>query len=290
MATDYEGLVPRGISQEFLDAIQVESIALRLGNTMRMSEATETLPVVSFMPQAGWTASRYGGRKPATKIEWSSEEIVPAEVAATLALPENWITDAGFDVWANVRPTLVTALSRVIDDAILFGNGEPATFPPNGVVGAGAPVGGPDALAALDAGFDAVEASGLDVTGIGSRVQIKSALRAEYRAIGATPDTVPTLSYAGVPIVTSPEWDTAKCDAVVGDWTKLVIGIREDISFRTSDSAVLLDGGGVIIANSFQDNLIALKVWMKIGAAIGTPVAPDNASAVNAFVAVDWTP
>lgn len=290
MANVYENLIPRAMAREILQVTERQSAVLALGRNLTMPSGLVSIPIVSFLPVAGWVNPRYGGRKPATKIEWSSEEIVPAEVAATLALPENWITDAGFDVWANVRPTLVTALSRVIDDAILFGNGEPATFPPNGVVGAGAPVGGPDALAALDAGFDAVEASGLDVTGIGSRVQIKSALRAEYRAIGATPDTVPTLSYAGVPIVTSPEWDTAKCDAVVGDWTKLVIGIREDISFRTSDSAVLLDGGGVIIANSFQDNLIALKVWMKIGAAIGTPVAPDNASAVNAFVAVDWTP
>jgi hypothetical protein len=290
MATDFEGMVPRSVSSEFLEAIARESIVLELANVQRMSEATQALPIVSFMPQAKFTSSRYGGRKPATKIEWSHEELVPAEIAATLAIPENWIGDAGFDVWGNVRPTLVTALSRLIDDAILFGNGEPPGWLATGVVGAvGDPVEGADALAAIDAGFSQVEESGFDVTGIGSRVSIKSAIRQEYRVIGETPATVPTLAYAGVPIVTSPEWDTTIADALVGDWRYLLVGVREDISFRTSDDAILQDDAGEIIANSFQDNLVALKVWMKLGYALGTPVLPDNSGNASAFAAVDWT-
>jgi hypothetical protein len=139
----------------------------------------------------------------------------------------------------------------------------------------------------------AVEATGLLPNGIVSGTAIGSALRAEYRAVGALPSEAPTPSIYGVPVATTPAWEPDEGDAVVGDWTMVLIGIREDVTYDTSEDAILQDATGVIIANAFQENLVAMRVYMRLGIAVGKPVipaGPNAGTAADAFVAVDWTP
>jgi Phage capsid family len=294
MATDYTNTVPRAVAEQLLVAVEVESVALRLGQTIRMPEGLESIPVVSALPTAGWVNPRMTGRKLATTIEWSAQQIVPEEVACALAIPSAYVDDAGFPVWDQVRPMLSTAIAKVVDQALLFGTGEPATFPPNGVSG-GAVVTGTDAMEAIDNGMAAIEATGLIPNGIASGTAIGSALRKEYRSLAMPPDVVPAMTLYGLPVATTPIWPAsatgavAPGDAVVGDWTKLIIGIRQDIRFDTSDTAILQDGTGAIIANAFQDDLVAIRCYMRLGAVVGSPLGVSGAAA-DPFVNVDWTP
>ena len=92
----------------------------------------------------------------------------------------------------------------------------------------------------------------------------------------------------GLPVAVTPAWNATVGDAIVGDWQCLVIGVREDIRYDMSDSAILTDGAGAIIANAFQDDLVALRCFMRMGAAIGRPVATDGTPA-EPFSLVDWT-
>ncbi|HEY7621678.1 MAG TPA: phage major capsid protein [Solirubrobacteraceae bacterium] len=288
MATDYDALTTREVN-EFIEALRTASVVLALGNTQRMSAGQESIPVVSFLPQAGFTGVRYGGRKPATKIEWSAEAVIPREIACTFAIPQAWVDDAEFDVWGQARPLAADAVARVLDAAVLFGTGAPPEFPADGVAGAGAPTSGTDALDAIDKGMAEVEASGLTPTGIASGPGIGSALRQEYRAVMALPSEAPTPSIYGLPVETTPQWEDDEGDAIVGDWTKLLIGVRQDITYDTSEDAILQDAAGVIIANAFQENLVAMRVYMRVGVALGSPVKPDGTTA-DAFSTVDWTP
>jgi Phage capsid family len=287
MATDYDALTTREVN-EFLGAIRTASVVLALGNVQRMSAGQESIPVVSFLPQAGFTGVRYGGRKPATKIEWSAEAVIPREIACTFAIPRPWVDDAEFDVWGQARPLAADAISRVLDAAVLFGTNAPPEYPVDGVAGGVPPVAGTDALDEIDKGMAAVEASGLLPNGIASGTAIGSTLRQEYRAIGALPSEAPSPTIYGLPVATTPQWEPEEGDAIVGDWTKLLIGVREDITYDTSEEAVIQDAAGVIIANAFQENLVAMRVYMRVGVAIGTPVKPDQTPA-TAFATVDWT-
>lgn len=281
-------LIPDSVANELLDVVEHRSAALALGTTVRMPSGAMTLPVVSTLPQAGFVNPRYGGRKPATKVEWSSEQIVPEEIACTLAIPEAFIDDVGFPVWDQVRPLVASAIAMVLDDAVLWGTGAPATFPTGGVsAAAGTPVTGADALEAIDAAMSAIEASGLLPDGIASGTAIGSALRAEYRAQGALPSTVPERTIYGLPVEVTPAWDAAEGDALVGDWSKLVIGIRQDIRFDLSDTAILQDAAGAIIANAFQEDLVAMRAYIRVGAAIGVPIGPYGAG--QAWSMADWT-
>jgi len=165
----------------------------------------------------------------------------------------------------------------------------PASFPANGVAGAGAPqITGTDALDAIGKGMAAVEADGLLPDGIASSPAIGSAMRAAYQNVAAMPNEAPAANLWGIPIATTSEWDSTKGDAIVGDWTKLVIGIREDITFDLSSDGVLLDDAGAIQVSAFQDDVTLLRVHMRVAAAIASPVASDGMTA-DAFQAVKWT-
>jgi hypothetical protein len=286
MATDYDSLIPTSVATELLDVVTKTSAALALGTTLRMPEGLASLPVVSALPVAGWTNPRMGGRKPATKVEWSAQQIVPEELACALAIPSAFVDDAGFPVWDQVRPLIASSMAEVIDDAVLFGNGEPASFPADGVAGTPPPdVGSPDdPLGALSGAMALLEADGLTPDGIAAGPAIGVALRKVYQDLMVTPESAPANQIYGLPVEQGATWDATDGDAIVGDWNYLVIGIRQDIRFDLSDSAILQDGAGAIIANAFQDDLIAMRAYMRLGVAIGTPLGTGGA-----FKTAKWT-
>jgi HK97 family phage major capsid protein len=290
LATDYANLIPRQAVAGLLEVATRESVVLKLGNVQRMSSGLASIPVVSFLPVAGFVNPAYGGRKPATKIEWGSKVITAEEIACVAAIPNAFVDDAGFPIWEAVEAQFATAIAKALDAAVLFGTGAPASFPAGGIAGlAGAAQTGADALAAIDAAAAAVEASGAVPDGIAASSKIGTALRGYMRTSLAPAEDAPGNSIYGWPVVISPVWDASKGDALVGDWTYLLVGLRQDITFDRSDAAVLQDGTGAIIANAFQDDLTAFRMYMRVGVAVGQPLDPSTGAAVAPFEFADWT-
>jgi HK97 family phage major capsid protein len=288
MPTDTAKLVPAGVVSEIIDSLGGESVALRLGRTITMPSAVTSVPVVSVLPVAEFVAS--GERKPVSQVEWSAEQLVPEEIAVTCWFPQALFDDLGFPAEQSVQEETAKAIARRIDAALLFGDAPPPGWPSDGVVGGGTPVTGATASEALNAGFSAVEADGLEVTGIASGPAIGQALRAEYAAAGALPGERPSDSFWGVPIARTPSWDSSTGAAVVGDWSNLLLGLWREIRFETSTDAILQDPDGTIVANSFQQDLVACRCYARIAAALANPLKPDGSGPTEAtFVAVDWT-
>ena len=246
MATDYESLIPSGIADHAIAAAEQESVVLALGNVIRMGAGVESIPVVSVAPSVGFVSPAYGGRKPITQVEWSAERLEPVEIAATLAIPDAFIDDSGFPVWESVRSELAKSVAKVLDQAVLFGTGAPASYPAGGIAGlAGAAQTGTTAEEAIDKALAAVEAQGVRPSGIASGLSILSALRQSQMASGLGPASAEAASILfGLPVETTAYWDTTKGDALVGDWAQLVIGIREDITHELNTDGVLVDPGG----------------------------------------------
>jgi HK97 family phage major capsid protein len=272
-----------------LEAAFLESITLRLGNRQVMASGLESVPVVSFMPVAGFVNPAYGGRKPATKIEWSALNITAEEIACVLAVPTAFIDDAGAPLWDNVKPAMASAIAKALDDAVLFGTGAPASFPTGGLAAiAGAALTGATATEAIDKAAAAVEASGAIVDGIAGGPNVYAALRAAWGAVMASPDQAAPLNLYGWPVAVTSAWDSTKGDALVGAWEYLLVGVREDITFDVSTEAILQDNTGAIIANMFQDNLTGMKCYMRVGVAVGTPLNAKG-TAISPFKLADWT-
>jgi hypothetical protein len=279
VATVYENLIPRTMAREVIADLPKESATLKLGRRLTMPSGLTTIPVVSFMPAAGFVTPRYGGRKPATKIEWTAQNVQAEELACTLALPNAYIDDAGFPVW-----------EQALDAAVFYGTGAPAAFPAGGLAGlAGAPQVGADAPAAIDKAAGILEAQGVTPNGIVAGPAIGTALRAAYREAGALPGEAPAQVLYGWDVGQAIDWDSTKGDAIVGDFSYLLVGLVEDITFELSSEAILQDGTGAIIANAFQDNLTAMKCWMRVGIAVGLPISRLTETAATPFEFAKWT-
>jgi HK97 family phage major capsid protein len=289
VATVYENLIPRTMASEMIADASRQSVALTLGRRLTMPSGLLSIPVVSFLPLAGFVNPTYGGRKPATKIEWTAQQVKAEELACVLALPNAFIDDAGYPIWEQVRPQVANAIADALDVAILFGTGAPASFPAGGIAGlAGVATTGATAREALDAAAAAVEATGGVPNGVAAGSQIGTALRQEAAAVAAPISLAPAGSVFGWPVVVVRSWDSTHGDAVVGDWNLLLVGVREDITFDLSEEAILQDNTGAIIANAFQEDLTAMRCYIRVGVAIGQPLGPSGLTVPFEFA--DWTP
>jgi HK97 family phage major capsid protein len=284
VATVYTDLIPKGVADEAIGAAEQESVVLALANVIRMAAGIESVPVVSVAPVVDFVTPTFGGRKPITTIEWSAEQLQPVEIAATLAIPDQYIDDAGYPVWESVRSELAKAIATKLDLAVIFGTDAPPEFPAGGLAAlAGAPETGTTAEEAIDAALAAVEAEGVQPSGIASGLAILSAMRQSQLASGVGPVTQgQTMQLFGLPVEVTPAWPAASPagDAVVGDWEKLLVGIREDVMFDLSSDGVLLDGTGNIVVSAFQDDMTLMRVHLRVAVAVAQPVGPGGSATV----------
>jgi hypothetical protein len=290
VATVYTDLIPREVANEAITAAEQESVCLTLGNVIRMSEGLESVPVVSVAPVVDFVTPTYGGRKPMTTIEWTTEQLQPVELAATLAVPDAFLNDAGFPVWTSVRTELAKAIAKKLDQAILFGTDAPSEFPAGGLAAlAGAPQSGTGAEEAVDAALSALAAQGVRPSGIASGLAINAAIRQSQIASGLGPVTSEGASMLfGLPVETTVHWLAIAGDAVAGDWSMLLVGIREDVAYDLSGDGVLVDGAGAIQVSAFQDDMTLMRVHFRVACAVAQPIGPGGAAVVP-FEFADWT-
>lgn len=288
-------LVPTNVVSDLFDAASTQSVVLSLANRQPMPTGQMLVPIIRTLPSTGWV-NGVGGRKPITNIEWSSDNLVPEEVAAVVGIPQAYIDDSGIPIWPAVRERLAEAIAFSIDAAVLFGDDAPPTFPTGGVVaGAGAAFSDPDYSVAVNEAMSAVEGKGLNVTGHGADISVRGVLRG-LRDVNGAFLYIPNVQAGvgaggqlyGVPIAFSGNgaFDTSVADLITGDWTKLVVGVRQDMTFDTSTDGVLTDDTGAVVANAFQDDLVLLRVYMRLGVVIGQPITRRTGAPVYPFALV----
>ena len=67
-------------------------------------------------------------------------------------------------------------------------------------------------------------------------------------------------------------WDNTEALAMTGDWDKLRIGIRQDITFSVHADGVITDGAGGVVYNAMQEDGKVLRCVMRLGYAVPNPV------------------
>src|SRR5690606_34027673 len=72
--------------------------------------------------------------------------------------------------------------------------------------------------------------------------------------------------------VTNGAWDADEATLLGADWSKFVIGVRQDITFSISDSAVITDTDGKVIVNAYQQDSKILRVVFRVGFQIANPL------------------
>jgi hypothetical protein len=76
--------------------------------------------------------------------------------------------------------------------------------------------------------------------------------------------------------VNSGGWNAANASLIMGDWTKSIIGVRQDITFAMFDQGVIQDDTGAIVVNLMQQDTVALRCVMRLAFQTANPITQLN--------------
>lgn len=295
-STEAGDLVPEAERTEILKGLPAASAVMQLARRVNMSTKVERQPVLSALPAAYWVDG-YTGLKETTKAEWDNKTLTAEEIAVILPVPEGLIADSSYDIFGEMRPLIIEAIGVKLDEAALFGTDNPSSWTDAIVPGAEAADNdyaidtAGDLAADINAVMSMVEADGFNVNGFAARTRVKGRLRGlrdsqngllfQPSLQASTPSTL-----YGEPIIYSDAngaWNGEGIDLIAGDWSKAVLGVRQDITFKLFTEGVISDASGNVVLNLMQQDSVALRVVARFGFAVANPIGRMNEVAANRY-------
>ena len=281
-----EALFSEDLVTEIIEGVTKQSAALRMFRRLpNMSSNIMRMRVLDALPMAYWVNdSTDNGRKQVTNAAWANKYIVPAEIAVIVPIKEDVLDDASIDIWGEIRPRLVEAIGKKIDQAIFVGVDKPSAWRADllsSIAQAGAYVsqGGGTLYSAINDAMVKVEESGYNPTGIVGGVDVKGKFRMMLDTSGQ-PIKGTEIDELPKAYIDNGAWDKTKAQMIVGDFTQAVYSIRQDITYKVLDQAIIQNpSDGEIMYNLAQEDMVALRVVMRLGWEIPNPITalqPDE--------------
>ena len=282
-----EALFSEDLVAEIIQGVTKQSAALSMFRRLpNMSSNIMRMRVLDALPMAYWVNdSTDNGRKQVTNAAWANKYIVPAEIAVIVPIKEDVLDDASIDIWGEIRPRLVEAIGKKIDQAIFVGVDKPSAWRADllsSIAQAGAYVsqGGGTLYSAINDAMVKVEESGYNPTGIVGGVDVKGKFRMMLDTSGQ-PIKGTEIDELPKAYIDNGAWDKTKAQMIIGDFTQAVYSIRQDITYKVLDQAIIQNpSDGEIMYNLAQEDMVALRVVMRLGWEIPNPITalqPDEA-------------
>ena len=284
--TDVEDLIETQVANEIFEGVIKESKALGMFRRLpNMTSDKTKLRVLDSLPVAYFVdESTNNGRKNTTKMAWDKKYINAAELAVIVPIKENVLNDASIDIWSEVRPRIVEAFAKKIDNAMFFGVDKPTDWRAGlvpSVISAGAEVDETGHLYSdINDVMTKVEESGYEVNGILGGVGLKGKFRMMTDTTGQPLNTT-EIGSVRREFMDNGVWDKTKSTLIAGDFSQAVYAIRQDVTYKILDQAVIQDTDGSILYNLAQDDMVALRVVMRLGWEIPNPVNALNETATR---------
>lgn len=294
--TDASALIPEDVANEILQKAPEQSAALSLFRNVRMSRNQRRLPVLSALPIA-YFVNGDTGLKQTTEQAWDNKYLDAEEIAAIVPIPEAVLDDTSFDVWGEVRPKIEEAVGRALDAAVFFGTNKPASWPdaivPSAVAAAHTVARGTNAAAAggiaedLNDLFSLVETDGYDVNGIAANRTYRGHLRGARDANGVKLDEVGPSEVYGVEVRYPLRglWPTglSAAELIAGDYMEGIVGVRQDLTYKVLDQAVIQDNTGAIVYNLAQQDMVALRVVFRCAFQVANVINYDEQTEADRY-------
>ena len=276
--TDVDALIETQVANEIFDSVVKTSKALSLFKRLpNMTSDKTKLRVLDSLPIAYFVdETKNNGRKNLTKMAWENKYINAAELAVIIPIKENVLNDASIDIWGEVKPRIVEAFSRKIDNAVFNGVDKPADWREGlipSIVAAGKEVTETGELYSdINDVMTEVEESGYNVTGLLGGVGLKGKFRMMTDKNGQPLNTTEIGSLRRE-YLDNGAWNKELSTLIAGDFNQAVYSIRQDVTYKLLDQAVIQDpSSGEILYNLAQDDMVALRVVMRLGWEIPNPV------------------
>jgi HK97 family phage major capsid protein len=292
-----DALVPEPLALEIIQELPKKSAALSLMKRVNMSTKTERMPVLDVLPLA-YFVNGDTGLKQTTTQAWKNVTLVVEEIATIVPVPESYLADAGVPIWSEVQPRMVEALGALVDSAVLFGVNKPATWGTDIYTAAHASgnivqdgytddgtTAADDFGVTVTALGDLMANTGYNVNGFAGRPGLNWKLMGLRSSGSGVPIFMPNANLSegpgagnptlyGYPIamIENGSWDATKAQVLAGDWTKAIIGVRQDITFKLFTEGVISDGNGVVQLNLMQQDAVAMRLVFRMAYATVNPV------------------
>ena len=284
--TDVDALVETQVANEIFEGTIRQSKALSMFKRLpNMTSDKTKLRILDSLPVAYFVdESTDNGRKNLTKMAWDKKFINAAELAVIVPIKENVLNDSSIDIWAEVKPRIVEAFAKKIDNAMFFGVDKPSDWRAGlvpSIISAGAEVNETNngLYSDINDAMTKVEESGYEVNGILGGVGLKGKFRMMLDTTGQPLNTTEIGSIKRE-FMDNGVWNKNTSTLVVGDFTQAVYAIRQDVSYKVLTEAVIQDPStGNILYNLAQDDMVALRVTMRLGWEIPNPVNAENGTA-----------
>ena len=282
-----ETLIEEQHSNEIIQGAVEQSAVLSMGRKLpNMTSKQYRMPVLDMLPLA-YFVNGDTGMKQTTKMQWDKKIITAEEIAVIVPIPEAVLDDSNYDIWGEVRPRVVEAFGKVIDGAVIFDINKPSTWR-DGIVTTATDA---EAVVTLDDDlYDSimgengviakVEESGYFVSGHMADISMRAKLRGLKDSTGnpifkndMQGGTTYSLDGSPMTFPRNGAFDKSKALMISGDFSQLVYAIRQDITFKLLDQAVIQDPSTqAIVYNLAQNDMVALRAVMRLGWEIPNPI------------------
>jgi len=286
------GLIPEPATREIFQGVVESSAVLKVGKRLpNMTSQTQAINVLDMLPLAYWVDGDTGFKQTAAQA-WDKKRLYAEELAVIVPIPEAVIADSNYDIWGEVKPRLVEAMGRRIDEAILFGVGKPQNWRDSileTATDAGATVTATNDIFADIMGEDGliakVEQNGYLPTRILSAIGMRAKLRGLTDQVGhplfmrSMQGSTP-YDLDGIPLEfpMNGAWDDTEALLITGDFNQLVYSIRQDVTYKYLTEATIVDPTTREVVYSLaQQDMVALRAVMRLGWEIPNPISAYRA-------------
>lgn len=270
-------LIPEQVMEEIFKEAQKESKVLKMFRRLpNMTSDKTQLKVVDSLPLAYYVnEGENNGRKSLTNMEWKNVTLTAEEIAVIVPIKDNTLNDADVDIWEQVKPELVKAIAKKIDESVLFGLGAPASFGagviPSIISKSKSVTETGNLYKDINDAMALVEEGGHEVTGLLGGVSLKSKFRMMVDTTGQ-PIQNTEIGALDRAFVDNGAWDKTAATLIAGDFSQAVYAIRQDVTFDIFREGIIQDTDGSIAYNLIQNDMSALRVVFRFGYAIPNPV------------------
>ena len=296
------GIIRPQIVNEIIQDAPKSSVMLTRARRVRMGSRERVQPVLDSKPLAYWVGGDTGLKQTA-KQTWASEKMTAEELAVIVPIPENIIADSEINLWGEIRPRIAEAIGLKVDQAAIFGTDKPASWP-DAIVPKAKSIGnvqaqgtGSDLSADVTMLAEKMAKQGFNVNGFAAQPGLNWQLMGLRDANGRpvyTPDlqTRGAGSLYGYPLneVDNGAWDASQAVMLLADWDNFVVGVRQDMTYKMLDQAVITDDDGKVILNLAQQDCVAMRVVFRVAFAVTNPINSLQSDKTKRYAAGVITP
>lgn len=257
------GSVPVEVANFVIKNVKEQAIALNICQKTEMKSDKKDVPVLSDTGKAYWVEE---GEKISTSIHnWKYPRLTAKKLSVIIPVTEEKVEDSTLNVMEELKMGIADAFARAIDSAIFFGTESPFEKNLIGAIPTENKVTGTDKI-----DIDISGAMGKVENGdyIPTAAVVPPSMRQKVRDARDQQGNGITIQggISGEQIYNTPmyyvgnkAWDSTKANAIVGDFTKALIGVRDDITYKVLDQATV---GEINLA---ENGMVALRVTMRLG-------------------------